>query len=205
MNWHDLIGFILVLGAAAAVPGPDIAAIVGTGLSKGLSRALAVVLGLIVGHAIWLAAAATGLAALAMALGPAFILIKLGAVAYLLYLAYSLWTAPVSAVPEGGAAPDAGSVRAGVATGLLVALSNPKALVFFSAVVPSILPVQSLSFADFLLVVAASSLTFLIVFGAWAMLAAKARGLLGRAAGRRAFNRVSAVLIAGSAVAVATR
>jgi threonine/homoserine/homoserine lactone efflux protein len=100
------------------------------------------------------------------------------------------------------AAPPSGT---GVLTGLFVSLSNPKALVFFSAVVPSILPLQHLSLGDFALLILASSLTFVLVFGAWAVLAAKARAVLGKAANRRAINRGSAVLIAGSAVAVAAR
>jgi hypothetical protein len=37
------------------------------------------------------------------------------------------------------------------------------------------------------------------------LLAAKARSFLGNAANRRGFNRISALLIAGSAAAVATR
>ncbi len=98
-----------------------------------------------------------------------------------------------------------GLSQAGVLTGLLVSLSNPKALVFFSAVVPSILPLEHLTLGDFALLIVASSLTFIVVFGAWAVLAAKARAVLGKAANRLAINRGSAVLIAGSAVAVATR
>jgi threonine/homoserine/homoserine lactone efflux protein len=205
MNWHDLIGFILILAAAAAIPGPDIAAIVGSGLSGGLPRAFSVVLGIMLGHAVWMTAAFTGLAALALALGGAFILIKAVAVAYLLYLAWKLWTAPVAASPDDMGTTGAASNRAGVVTGVLVSLSNPKALVFFSAVMPSILPMEKLSLADFALLILASSLTFIVVFGAWALLAAKARSALGNAARRRAFNRASALLIAGSAVAVAAR
>ncbi len=204
MSWHDLLGFILILAAAAAIPGPDIAAIIGSGLSGGLPSAFRLVFGLILGHAVWMTAAVTGLAALAQALGAAFIVIKLGAVAYLLYLAWKLWTSPVSDGLQTDAA-SSGPSRAGILTGLLVSLSNPKALVFFSAVVPSILPIQHLSLGDFAVLILASSLTFIVVFGAWAVLAAKARAVLGKAANRLAINRGSAVLIAGSAVAVATR
>lgn len=203
MSWHDLLGFILILAAAAAIPGPDVAAIIGSGLSGGLSSALRLVFGLILGHAVWMTAAVTGLAALAQALGAAFIAVKLGAVAYLLYLAWKLWTAPLAAKSEPDAA--SGEGKAGVLTGFLVSLSNPKALVFFSAVVPSILPLDHLSLADFAWLILASSLTFILVFGVWAVLAAKARAVLGKAANLRAINRGSAVLIAGSAVAVAAR
>jgi threonine/homoserine/homoserine lactone efflux protein len=65
MSWHDLLGFILILAAAAAIPGPDVAAIIGSGLSGGLSSAFRLVFGLILGHAVWMTAAVTGLAALA--------------------------------------------------------------------------------------------------------------------------------------------
>jgi threonine/homoserine/homoserine lactone efflux protein len=203
MSWHDLLGFILILAAAAAIPGPDVAAIIGSGLSGGLPSAFRLIFGLILGHAVWMTAAVTGLAALAQALGAAFIVIKLGAVAYLLYLAWRLWSAPVADGLQADTPSDPG--RAGVLTGLLVSLSNPKALVFFSAVVPSILPLGHLTLSDFALLILASSLTFILVFGAWAVLAAKARVVLGKAANRLAINRGSAVLIAGSAVAVATR
>jgi threonine/homoserine/homoserine lactone efflux protein len=204
MNWHDLIGFVLILAAAAAIPGPDVAAIVGSGLSGGLRRAASVVLGIMLGHAVWMAAAFTGLAALALAMGGAFIVIKAAAVAYLLYLAWKLWTAPVTTATDEFVASAAPS-RTGIVTGLLVSLSNPKALVFFSAVMPSILPMERLSLTDFALLVLASWLTFIMVFGAWALLAAKARDAFGNIARRRAFNRASAVLIAGSAAAVAAR
>jgi threonine/homoserine/homoserine lactone efflux protein len=203
MSWHDLLGFILILAAAAAIPGPDVAAIIGSGLSGGLASAFRLVFGLILGHAVWMIAAVTGLAALAQALGAAFIVIKLGAVAYLLYLAWKLWTAPVAAALESDA--PASPAASGVVTGILVSLSNPKALIFFSAVVPSVLPLERLSLGDFVWLILASSLTFIVVFGAWAVLAAKARRMLGKAANRRSINRGSALLIAGSAVAVATR
>ena len=203
MSWHDLIGFILILGVAAAIPGPDVAAIVANGLSGGLARAFSVVLGLILGHMVWMTAAFTGLAALAAALGTAFLVIKIGAIAYLLYLAWGLWTAPVTPI-EGDALPSAPS-RTGIVTGLAVALSNPKALVFFSAVVPSVLPMERLTLTDDALLILASAVVFVMVFGAWALLAAKARVFLGNAASRRGFNRTSALLIAGSAALVATR
>jgi threonine/homoserine/homoserine lactone efflux protein len=164
MSWHDLLGFMLILGAAAAIPGPDIAAIVGSGLSGGLSRAFSVIVGIIIGHAIWMTAAITGLAALAAALGPAFLLIKIGAIGYLLYLAWGLWSAPITPLPAD--APSAAPSRAGIVTGLAVALSNPKALVFFSAVVPSVLPLESLRLGDDALLILCSSAVFVVVFGA---------------------------------------
>jgi len=203
MAWSEFAGFIVVLAAAAAIPGPDIAAIIGSCLAGGVIRAFSVILGIVAGHAVWMLAAATGLAAIAQALGPAFIAVKIGAALYLLWLAYQLWTAPVAdeLPPEEFSARRGG----GFLTGLIVALSNPKALVFFSAVVPAVLPVSQLAIPDLALVVAASSLTLFAVFSGWALIAAKARTLLKKAARRQALNRISAVVLAGTGIAVASR
>jgi threonine/homoserine/homoserine lactone efflux protein len=46
---------------------------------------------------------------------------------------------------------------------------------------------------------------FIVVLGGWAVLAAKARSLLTSAARRRGLNRASAVILAGTGLAIATR
>ncbi len=51
-----------------------------------------------VGDLVWFAIAATGLAALAKTAATLFVAIKWAGVAYLLYLAWKLWTAPAERV-----------------------------------------------------------------------------------------------------------
>lgn len=202
MTLAEFVGFLLVLAAAAAVPGPDIAAIVARALGGGFASALPVSLGIVVGHSVWMVAALVGLSALAQMLGTVFLLLKLAGVAYLLYLAWQLWWAPPEAFDAG---PGGGTRTAGLAAGLLVAFSNPKALVFFSAVVPSILPVHRLTAADITLLVAASAAVILAVFCIWAAVVAKARSVLMNPGRRRALNRSSAVIMAGTGLAIAAR
>jgi threonine/homoserine/homoserine lactone efflux protein len=204
MSWHDLFAYIVILATATAIPGPDVAALIGTSLSSGLARSMIVLAGIMIGHAVWMILAVTGLAAVAQAMGAAFIVVKIAAVAYLLYLAWQLWNAPV----EDGSAPAASHLKSGrssIITGLLISLSNPKALVFFSAIAPTVLPIETLGIADAAFLVAINSLVFLIVLGGWAVLAAQARGFLRSAARRRGMNRASAVLIAGTGIAIASR
>jgi threonine/homoserine/homoserine lactone efflux protein len=204
MSWHDLFAYIVILATATAIPGPDVAALIGTSLSSGLARSMTVLAGIMIGHAIWMILAVTGLAAVAQAMGAAFIIVKIAAVAYLLYLAWQLWTAPVDE-GEVAANPLVKGGRSSIITGLLISLSNPKALVFFSAIAPTVLPIETLGFADAAFLVAINSLVFLIVLGGWAALAAQARGFLRSAARRRGMNRASAVLIAGTGIAIASR
>jgi threonine/homoserine/homoserine lactone efflux protein len=204
MSWHDIFAYILILATATAIPGPDVAALIATSLSSGLSRSMTVLAGIMIGHAVWMIAAIAGLAAIAQALGTAFILVKVAAVGYLLYLAWGLWTAPVDEQGTAGS-PMFKSGRSSIITGLMISLSNPKALVFFSAIAPSVLPIEHLGMADAMLLVAVNSLVFLVVLGGWAVLAARARVFLQSAARRRGLNRASAVLIAGTGIAIASR
>jgi threonine/homoserine/homoserine lactone efflux protein len=207
MTLAELLGFVVILAAATAVPGPDIAAIVGRALGVGFGRTLPMIAGIVIGHAGWMLAACLGLATLALALGPAFVVIKIAAVLYLLYLAWQLWRAPVeaAAVADAEAAAARAPLGSGLAAGLLVSLSNAKAMVLFGAVLPSVVPVERLGGTQIAVLIAANSLTMLAVFLAWAAAMARARALLVNAARRRALNRTSAVVLAGTGIAVAVR
>ena len=147
MEIAGLLLFVSVLGAAAATPGPDIAAIIARAVSGGFRGTLPLIGGIICGHVGWLMLALSGLAAVAAMLGPWFLVIKIAAAGYLVFLAWQLWRAPVD---DAGLAARGGTGSA-FASGLLVSLSNPKAMVFFSAVLPSVIDLSVLTRADALL------------------------------------------------------
>ena len=96
----DLAGLLLFSSAlfiAAASPGPGIAAIVARVLGRGPRDAIAFSIGVALGDVVWLTFAILGLAALAQAFHGVFLVIKYAGAAYLLYIAYKLWTAPAVA------------------------------------------------------------------------------------------------------------
>jgi threonine/homoserine/homoserine lactone efflux protein len=76
--------------------------------------------------------------ALLLASETAFTIAKLAGAAYLVYLGVQLWRAPspvVAPVAGGAGKPDASILRA-FAEGFLVAVSNPKGIIFFAAFLP---------------------------------------------------------------------
>src|SRR3954451_21966353 len=104
----DLTALLVFAGAlfvAAASPGPGIAAIVARVLGRGADGAVAFTMGVGVGDVVWLTFAVAGLAVLAQTFGLVFTLIKFAGAAYLLFLAWKLWTAPVAIVDPAAAAP----------------------------------------------------------------------------------------------------
>ena len=96
MDATALIVFAGALLVAAASPGPGLAALVARVLARGRSGAVAFTAGLAIGDVVWLAAAVTGLSALAQAFAGVFLVVKYLGAAYLLYLTYRI----VSAEPE---------------------------------------------------------------------------------------------------------
>ena len=95
MDLTALIVFASALFVAAASPGPGIAAIVARVLGLGMNGAVPFTAGVALGDVVWLTVAILGLAVVAQTFQGVFLAIKYAGVAYLLYLAWKLWTAPV--------------------------------------------------------------------------------------------------------------
>src|SRR5215468_8662561 len=98
MTWYGLSVFVFAYGLAVAVPGPGVAAVIARSLGHGLRGAPAFIGGFLVGDLIWFTCATTGLAMLAQTAYTVFLVVKYAGVAYLLYLAYRLWTAPAKSL-----------------------------------------------------------------------------------------------------------
>src|SRR5215213_9273901 len=111
MDLAGLILFATALLVAAASPSPGIAAIVARVLGRGTGGAVAFSAGLALGDVVWLSFAIIGLTAIAQAFHEVFVVIKFAGAAYLLYLAYRLWTAPVAARAIEAGTPDEPPLR----------------------------------------------------------------------------------------------
>ena len=204
MTIYGLLTFCAVYALAVATPGPGIAAVIARGLSHGLKGAPAFIAGFVVGDLIWFSVAATGLAALAKAAATLFVAIKWAGVVYLLYLAWKLWTAPAKRVEVDSADGRQHGWRAFLAS-LTLTLANPKAILFFLALLPTVIDLASLNAVRFLEISAAMCVVLPSVLFAYAFLAARARELFTTPKAVRRLNRSSGVAMAGAAVVVATR
>ena len=203
MDLTGLIVFAAALAVAAASPGPAITALVARVLVRGTSGAVAFMLGLAVGDVMWLTAAVLGLAFIAKTFAVAFLAVKYLGAAYLLYLAWKMW----NATPEAHeAAPPAAErpLRLFV-TGLSLTLGNPKTMVFYLALLPNLIDLTGVTALAYAELVAVTLLVCTIVDGGYILLAARVRGLFRSPRALRLVNRSSGALMAGAAVAVATR
>jgi threonine/homoserine/homoserine lactone efflux protein len=199
----SLVVFAAALFVAAGSPGPSIAALVARVLAKGYRDVLPFIAAMWIGEAIWLSFAVAGLAAIAESFHEVFVAIKWIGVAYLLYLAWKMWFA--SPANEGDDLPESRSSLKMFFAGLTVTLGNPKIMMFYMALLPSIIDLGGVTLTGWLELVAAMLIVLAAVDLFWVLLAAKARRFLKSPRAVKIANRISAGTMAGAAAAIATR
>jgi threonine/homoserine/homoserine lactone efflux protein len=204
MTWYGLSVFSVAYVLAVAIPGPGVAAIIARSLGQGLRGAPAFIAGFLAGDLIWFTCAATGLAMLAQTAHTVFAVVKYAGVAYLLYLAYRLWTAPAQDMDASVAVVRERPLQLFLGS-LALTLGNPKPMIFFLAVLPTVVELKGLSPAGFFEIVGLISLILPLVLGGYAMGASRARRFFSTSRTVRWVQRGTGVAMASAAVAVATR
>ena len=200
---HLYFTFLGIMVVLVLTPGPAILFAVATGVQHGRRGVVMATAGMNAGNVVWFSLGALGLSALALAYPAAFGVLRWIGVGYILWLAAGkLWSA------RRLHRPDAPRRRLGARPfrdGFLVQLSNPKALLFITAVLPPFI-VASRPAAPQVLLFAAGSITL----DAVAMLA---YGFSGAAFATRMaqprfaqlFSIVTGALLITAAVLIVTR
>lgn len=194
------LGVSLLLGIS---PGPDNVFVMLQSATHGRRAGGLVVLGLCTGLLVHTAAVTLGLAALFAASASAFVVLKFAGAAYLTYLAWQAYRAPVAGAENGQAVtlrPRQLWLR-----GVFMNLSNPKVVLFFLAFLPQFVDPQRGPVAGQLLALGALFiLATLLTFGAIAYFSAALGQQLRRSARvQRWLNRVTALVFAGLALRLA--
>jgi threonine/homoserine/homoserine lactone efflux protein len=205
MSYYGLATFCAVYFLAVATPGPGVAAVIAQGLARGSRGAPAFIAGFVVGDLIWLLATAFGLSELAQSAHTAFVIVRYAGAAYLLYLAYKLWTAPTQALPEIAAEPVAQRPHSLFLGSLTLTMSNPKPMLFFLALLPTVVPLETLSAFGYLEIAGVIAVILPATLGGYVLIATRARPWLKNPRAIKMVNRGSGTLMAAAAVAVATR
>lgn len=203
MEPTSLLIFAGALLVAAGSPGPSIAALIARVISKGFRDVLPFLAAMWIGEAIWLSLAVFGLAFVAQSFHMAFVVVKWAGVAYLVFLAWRMWTAPVEAGE--GEMPSQDSPLKLFAAGMAVTLGNPKIMMFYLALLPMIIDLASVSIVGWLELTLTMAAVLIAIDLTWVFAAAQARKLLRSKRAMRIANRVSATTMAGAAAAIAAR
>lgn len=198
-----LFTFSMIFGVACASPGPTILALLARIIGKGSRGIPYFCAGLVFGDLVWLACAVFGLAALATTFQPVFIAIKYLGVAYLLFMAWKLWSAAPE--PPTEVAPVRGEGARLALAGVTLTLGNPKTMLFYLAILPSVVSLADLTAIGFAELSAIVIAIYTVVLFSYVLAAARARRAFRSVRAIRLINRSAGTVMAGAAVAIAAR
>lgn len=204
MSLFSLLGFAGALVVAAGAPGPSVAALVSRVLTRGVRDVLPFVLAMWFGECIWISLAVFGLSAIAQTFESLFLAMKYAGIGYLLFLAWKMWYAPADGEGEGALVPPSSPLRMFLA-GVAVTLGNPKIMVFYMALLPALIDLHQVSLAGWAALTVTAVCVLFMVDMTWIALASRARRFLRSRRAVSIVNRSSAAVMAGAAIAIATR
>ncbi|MBY4870383.1 LysE family translocator [Burkholderia sp. Bp9017] len=203
MTLSTLAVFAIALLVTAGTPGPSVAALVARVLTNGVRDVLPFLAAMWIGEALWLTLAVAGLSAFARTFETGLLVLKLLGVAYLLFLAWKMWTAPTGTQADD--LPRGQSPWHMFVAGTLVTLGNPKIVLFYLALLPTIIDLSHVSTAGWAELVATMLAVLITADCAWAFVATRVRKFILTRRAIKIANRTSAAAMAGAAVAIATR
>lgn len=192
--------FVLATVALILMPGPIVTLVIANSLAYGTRTGVQTALGASTGNALLAAGGALGLVAIMGYLGDIFDVVRWLGAAYLIYLGIKAWRAKPMTLD--GTQPMR-SRNAVMGQGFLVAITNPKTLIFYAAFFPQFVdPAQAAGPQLALL-----SITFVVVATVldtlYAILAGKLRHRLQDPARARTANRITSILLIGTGIGMA--
>ncbi len=164
MTWTTWWLFVSMETVLCLIPGPAVLFTISSGVRAGARRTIASVLGIIAANDVYFAISATGVGAILLASYKLFFAVKWIGAAYLVYLGLRAIIGKSGILEDKDRVNTASTVRM-FRDGFILQASNPKAIVFFSAVLPQFIdPHTSIAMQAVILGVTSNIIEFIILF-----------------------------------------
>jgi homoserine/homoserine lactone efflux protein len=203
MRFETWLLFVITEAVLSITPGPAVLFVLSQGIRQGARKSVWASLGILSANALYFALSATSLGALIIASYNLFFLIKWAGAAYLVYLGLKCFSSKLSMLklPE---------ERSRVASnfriwrdGFFLQGANPKALLFFAAILPQFIePTHSIALQVLILGSSSIVVEFLILL-TYGQLAGQAISLANNARFEKISYRVAGGLLIGAGLGLA--
>ena len=203
MSWTMWLAFFAAALVIAVSPGPGAVLSMSTGLRYGYAAALRAIAGLQIALLLQLCVVALGLGAVLATSEAAFAVVKFAGAAYLIWLGVHKWRSPPEPIGGDGEGLRVQSRRQLYAQGILVNLTNPKAIVFIAALVPQFIVPDRPQWPQFAIIGATMVAVDMMVMSCYALLATRFRPLLRNPRLLRLQNRIFGGLFVGAGAMLA--
>jgi homoserine/homoserine lactone efflux protein len=192
MAFSDWLAFLLVSLFVTFTPGPAVLLAVSNSLGVGPARAMISSLGNAVGLLLVSTAATAGLGVVLQTSATAFLVLKLLGAGYLVYLGIRQWRSggAMFAEPSGAQARASTPAWRLFGNGLTVALTNPKAILFFTALFPQFMHAGAGAAQQFVVLTVTFAGCAVFAHAVYVLLARGVKGRLAEPRRARLLNRL---------------
>ena len=182
-NIFALLGAMILL---AMTPDTSVIAVVARSLASGFSHGIVTIIGLLFGDFVFIILAVYGLSAIAETMSGLFIVLKYLGGSYLIYLGIKLWQAKSKAIEVEEV--NELSWLSNFLCGLLITISDPKAILFYISFLPAFLDLSNISRLDIGIIMLNATIAVGGVKLVYAYMADKARILFQKSEVNKAMN-----------------
>lgn len=204
MTIESALSFFIAIVIFGITPGPGVFAILARALVQGASSCFMLALGMTISDILYLVAACFGLAVMATHWSELFTVIRIAGAAYLIYLGWKMWHAPIDLEETESKATKSGMALSFL-QGFLISASNPKVILFYIAFLPTFMDLTVLDGSDILLAAVLTLFGLMLGLMGIAVFAAKARFWLRSEVAVKRLNRSAGSIMAGAGAYLATR
>jgi threonine/homoserine/homoserine lactone efflux protein len=169
MNLNLLATFLIGMIILAATPGPGVFGSMAKAVAEGFKMSLFFIGGLVIGDSILLALALLGLSAIAKLMGGLFLTIRIAGGLYLVYLGVKMFRS--SRIHANSKTFQKENAWQTCISGMFLSLGNPKPILFYASVLPTIINFNEVHLSDALLMMLLIGLVSFGVLGTYSYIA----------------------------------
>jgi len=206
MSFNSWLLFTITETLLCLTPGPAVLFVISFGLSQGARASLWANAGILTCNALYFSLSALGLGAVLLASNDVFTVIKYVGAAYLIYLGVqTIRGSGLSLSAADTVRPKTAGPRA-LARGVALQAANPKAIMFFAALLPQFIDPQSSVALQMFILGATSVVIEFFVLAGYGYLAGSAAAAVRRPSFVSALNKASGgmLVVAGAGLALAS-
>jgi len=202
LNPELFAAYLAAVTLLLLMPGPIVTLVVANSIAHGPRTGLATVLGAGLGNAALVAIGAIGLTTVLAFMSEVFDWIRWAGVAYLVWIGLRHWRA-VFVPPRIGEARPAPRARTVFGQGALIAVTNPKTILFYAAFFPQFLDTGRAAGPQLLVMSVTLVVLGILLDGMYALLAGRARRWLIDPRRARVRNGLTGTLLIGTGLGLA--
>jgi threonine/homoserine/homoserine lactone efflux protein len=203
VSWTTWWLFAVTEIVLSLTPGPAVLFVISSALRAGAPKASASILGILTANTLYFTLSASSLGALLISSDRVFFMVKWIGAAYLVYLGFRTLLVRSEAVP----AEEPVGARASAARlyrdGVVLQISNPKAIVFFSAILPQFIDAHRAVLPQIVILGLTSVVCEFAVLSSYTLAAARASMLAQQPRYTKWTNRIAGGLLLGAGVGLA--